>query len=135
MELVKCVNQNSKLSIDHVNSFNNKTATVIGSKGLSIDLDDGTDLSRKIKQYIANGIVYIDKTPQAAPKSKTQAVNPFDKSASKVEPKAEPKSEPKGRAQTATKSEPKDEIKVDSSSSEVKENESKTNSRPTAKKK
>ena len=117
MELIKCVNQKSKLSIEHINSFNNKTATIIGSKGLKIDLNDGTDLSRKIKQYISNNILYIDTTPQVDSKPKSQAENPFDKAATRSKPK------------------PKDEIKVENTISEIKETAPKTNSRPTAKKK
>jgi len=127
MELIKCVNQKSKLSIEHVNSFNNKTATIIGSKGLKIDLNDGTDLSRKIKQYISNGILYIDKTPEPEPETKSKAENPFAKASSKVELKSKPQSKPQ--------SDSKGEIKVENSLSEIKENGSKTNSRPTAKKK
>lgn len=132
MKLVRCINPKSKLSIDYINSFGNRTAVIIGDEGLSIDLDENTDLSRKINKYISNGILYIDKTPQPKPKPKAEAVNPFEAAAkatkeTKIPVKAEAKAEPK-EEKTASDS----EVKVDSKLTEKKEE---SRSRPAAKKK
>ena len=124
MKLVRCINPKSKLSIDYINSFGNRTAVIIGDQGLSIDLDENTDLSRKINKYISNGILYIDKTPQPKAKSKVEAINPF-------EPAAESAKATKTPVKAEAKEE-KTEVNVDNKLTEKKE-ESK--SRPAAKKK
>ena len=130
MKLVKCVNTKSNLSIEHINGFGNKTTTTITTKGIDIDLQDGTDLASKVQTYINAEILFIDGGSIVVVTPKDNSINPFEGAAKKVESKKETK--PAAKKAPAEQSSDS-EVKVESTLTEKKEEESK--SRPAAKKK